>query len=80
MGNPVEIAIKKFKNHPSVQIIKEHVSTDDILEKTKNLDSKKNHTFKNIPCNRVKEVSKVTEPCVTNALEYSNHKRTNISR
>ena len=80
LGNPVEIAIKKFKNRPSVQIIKEQVSTDDILEKTKTLDKKKNGTFKNIPCNRVKEVSKVTAPCLTNAFEYSNHKLTNISR
>ena len=64
LGNPVEIAIQKFKNHPRVQIIKEHVGTDN----------KKNRTFKNIPCNRVKEVSKVSAPCLTNALEYSNHK------
>ena len=74
MSNPVEMAIKKFKNCPSVQIIKEQVSTDDILEKTKNLDNKINGTFKNIRCNRVKEVSEVTAPCLTNALEYSNHK------
>ena len=57
LSNPVEIAIiKKFENHPSVQIIKEHifvdkefdfeqVSIDDILKEMKNLHNKKNGTF-----------------------------------
>ena len=77
MSNPIEIAIKKFENHPSVQIIKEHicverefdfeqVSIDDILKEMKNLYNKKNGTFKNIPSNRLKEVSEVTAPCLTN--------------
>ena len=32
----------------------------------KNLDNKKNGTFKNIPSDRLKEVSEVTAPCLTN--------------
>ena len=64
LSNLVEIAIKKFENHPSVQI-KEHifvdqkfdfeqVSIDDILKEMKNLS------------NCLKEVSEVTGPCLTN--------------
>ena len=63
MSNPVEIAIKKFENHVSVQL-KEHscvgkefdfeqVSIDDILKKVKNLD-KKNGIFSNILSNCLK--------------------------
>ena len=76
-SNPLEIAIKKFENDPSVQIIKEHicvdkefdfeqVSIDDILKEMRNLNNKKNGTFKNIPSNRLKKVSEVTVPCLTN--------------
>ena len=32
----------------------------------KNLDHKKNSTFKNIQYNRLKEVSEVTAPCLAN--------------
>ena len=77
MSNPVEIAIKKFENHTSVQIIKEHIyvnqefdfeqaSIDDILKEMKSLDNKKNGTFNNTLSNCMKEVSKVTAPCLTN--------------
>ena len=76
LSNSVEIAIKKFENHPSVQIIKEQicverefdfeqVSIDDILKEMKNLYNKKNRTFTNILSNRLKEVSEVTAPCLT---------------
>ena len=76
-SNPVEIAIKKFENYPSVQIIKEQicadqefdfeqVCVDEILKEMKNLDKKKNGTFKNIPSTHLKEVSEVTTPCLTN--------------
>ena len=34
----------------------------------KNLENKENGTFKNIPSNRLKEVSEVTAPCLTNIL------------
>ena len=77
LSNPLEIAIKKFENDPSVQVIKEHicvdkefdfeqVSIDDILKEMRNLNNKKNGTFKNIPSNRLKKVSEVTVPCLTN--------------
>ena len=77
LSNPVEIAIKKFENHTSVQIIKELIyvnqefdfeqaSIDDILKEMKSLDNKKNGTFNNTLSNCMKEVSKVTAPCLTN--------------
>ena len=77
LSNPVEITIKKFENHTSVQIIKEHIyvnqefdfeqaSIDDILKEMKSLDNKKNGTFNNTLSNCMKEVSKVTAPCLTN--------------
>ena len=56
MSNPLEIAIKKFENDPSVQIIKERISVDkkfdfeqvsidNILKEMKNL----NKTRKMVP-------------------------------
>lgn len=56
LSNPLEIAIKKFENDPSVQIIKEHISVDkkfgfeqvsidNILKEMKNL----NKTRKMVP-------------------------------
>ena len=44
LSNPVEIAIKKFENQPSVQIIGKYsvqASIDDILKEMENLDNKK---------------------------------------
>ena len=52
LSNPVEIAIK--------------ASIDDILKEMKSLDNKKNGTFNNTLSNCMKEVSKVTAPCLTN--------------
>ena len=46
----------------------EQVSIYDILKEMKNLENKENGTFKNIPSNRLKEVSEVTAPCLTNIL------------
>ena len=71
LGNAtVEIAIKKFENHLSVQIIKENtcveqkfdfeqVEIDGILKEIKNLDNNKNDTLKNILSNCLKKVSEV---------------------
>ena len=75
--NPVEIAIKKFQNHPSVQVIREninlnqefffkHVEVDEIFKEIRNLDSNKYGTFQNIPSNRLKEMSEVSAPFLTN--------------
>ena len=73
----MEIAIKKFGNHPSVQIIKENICEEQdfdfeqarcdrwYIKKIKNLDNNKNGTFKNIPSNRLKELSEVSAPCLT---------------
>ena len=76
-SNPEETAIKKSENHPSVQIIKERICTDqefdfeqlsidEILKEMKNLDNKKNGTFNNKPSNHLKEVSEVTSPYLKN--------------
>ena len=60
MEDPVEIAIQKFKNRPSITSIKENIVSpeifkfhkidlDDILKELKNLDRTKNGTFGGIP-------------------------------
>ena len=77
LSNPVEIAIKKFQNHPSVQVIRENINlnhefffkqveVDEILKEIRNLDSNKNGTFQNIPSNHLKEMSEVSAPFLTN--------------
>ena len=77
LSDPVEIAIKKFENHPSVQVIRENINlnqefffkeveVDEILKEIKNLDSNKSGTFQNIPSNRLKDVSEVSAPCLKN--------------
>ena len=60
LEDPVEIAIQKFKNHPSIMSIKENIvspeifkfhkiNLDDILKELNNLDRTKNGTFGDIP-------------------------------
>ena len=60
MEDPVETAIQKFKNHPSIMSIKENIvspeilkfckiNLDDILNELNNLDRTKNGTFGDIP-------------------------------
>ena len=77
LSDHVEIAIKKFENHPSVQEIRENINLnqdfffkevegDEILKEIRNLDSNKSGTFQNIPSNRLKEVSEVSAPCLKN--------------
>ena len=77
LSNPVEIAIKKFQNHPSVQVIRENINlnqefffkqveVDEILKEIRNLDSNRNGTFQNIPSNGLKEMSEVSAPFLTN--------------
>ena len=72
LSNPLEIAIKKFQNHPSVQVIRENINlnqefffkqveVDEILK-----ESNKNGTFQNIPSNCLKEMSEVSAPFLTN--------------
>ena len=56
LSDPVEITIKKFENHPSVQVIRENINlnqefffkeveVDEILKEIRNLDSNKSRTF-----------------------------------
>ena len=67
LSNPVEIAIRKFENHPSVQAIKKNITVNkdfyfsntevsDILKETTTLNNKKNGTFCNIPTKLLKDV------------------------
>ena len=69
-SNPVEIAIRKFENHPSVQAIKQNISVNkdfyfsntevsDILKETTALNNEKNGTFGNVPTKLLKEVSDI---------------------
>ena len=56
LSNPLEIAIRKFENHPNVQAIMQNISVNkdfyfsntevsDILKETTALNNKKNGTF-----------------------------------
>ena len=69
-SNPVDIAIRKFENHPSVQAIKQNISVNkdfyfsntevsDILKETTALNNEKNGTFGNVPTKLLKEVSDI---------------------
>ena len=76
LSAPVEYAIKKFENHPSVEAIKQNVSVNqkfyffntkvlrDILKETTALNNKKNNTFGNIPTKLLKEVSDICAPAL----------------
>ena len=75
LSNPVEIAIRKFENHPSVQAIKQIISVNkdfyfsntdvsDILKETTVLNNKKNGTFGNIPTKLLNEVSDICAPAL----------------
>ena len=75
LGDPVEIAIRKFENHPSVQAIKQNISVNqdfyfsntdvrDILKETTALSNKKNGTFGNISAQLLKEVSGIRAPAL----------------
>ena len=75
LNNPVDIAIRKFENHPSVQAIKQNISVNkdfyfsntevsDILKETTALNNKKNGTFGNIPTKLLKEVSDICAPAL----------------
>ena len=62
LGNPINIALKKFENHPSIKAIKENITIHEefelcieevtnISKEMLNLYSNKRGTFKNIPAN-----------------------------
>ena len=65
----IDIAVEKFRNHPSIFAIKENVpnsefhfkniTLDDIRKEISKLDSAKNGTFKNIPTKHLKGASEI---------------------
>ena len=70
MSDPIQIAITKFQNHPSILLIKENVQTAetfhfspvsivDIEKDILALNASKVGTFKNIPAKLIKETSDV---------------------
>ena len=74
--NPVDIAIQKFDNHPSANLIRDKVtlsdmfqfesfSLDDILKEMANLTSDKNGTVKNTPTRFMKEVADICSAILT---------------
>ena len=73
LSNPVEIAIKKFENNPSVQIIKNNINVgqalnfkqielNDIIKEIKNLDDNENGTFTNISSKQLHYVASISAP------------------
>ena len=77
LSDPVEIAIRKFASHPSVQAIKQNISVNQdfyfsntevriVLKETKTLNNKKNVTCGNIPTKILKEVSDICAPVLNN--------------
>ena len=73
LSDPVEIAIRKFENHPSAQATEQNISVKQdfyfsntevsgILKETTALNNKKNGIFGNIPTKRLKEVSDIYAP------------------
>ena len=70
LSNPVDIALKKFENHPSIVNIKEKVAVDtkfsfkkveilDTKTEIRNLDIKKAGTFSNISAKQLKQVEEI---------------------
>ena len=77
LKNPVEIAIKKFEQHPSINLINKNIIDNEnfhfspayhenILKEIIDLDNKKNGTFKNIPTRCLKDVSDVCSRVLAN--------------
>ena len=75
LSDPVEIAIRKFENHPTIKAIKQNILVNqdfyfsntevrDILKETTSLSNKKNGTFGNIPTKLLKEVSDICGPAL----------------
>ena len=71
--------ILKFKHHPSILNIQQHVSVDeqfqfkqvspeDVYNELKNINAKKATTFQNIPCKSLKENAEVCTPILTNII------------
>ena len=76
-NDPIEIAIKKFKNHPNIVDINKNIpktttfnfdeiGSDSIKKMINNLDSKKSGTFGGIPVNCLKGVSEISAEFLNN--------------
>ena len=75
-NDPIEIAIKKFKNHPSIVDINKNIPKtttfnfdeigSDSIKMINNLDSKKSGTFGGIPVNCLKGVSEISAEFLNN--------------
>ena len=76
LKNSVEIAIKKYEQHPSINLAKENITNNEsfhslptkkesILKEIMNFDNKK-WNFKNIPTRRLKDVSDICSPILAN--------------
>ena len=77
-NDPIEIAIKKFKNDPSIVVINKNIpktttfnfneiGSDSIRKMINNLDSKKSGAFGGIPVNCLKGVSEISVEFLNNA-------------
>ena len=75
LNNPVDIAIRKFENHPSVQAIKQkifvnkdfhfsNIEASDVLKETTALNNKKNGPFGNIQTKLLKDVCDICAPAL----------------
>ena len=78
INDPIEIALKKYKVHPSILKIKETVSestfslkvisSSDVEHELKSLNSKKANTFKNIPPKLLKENSDICNDTILRVI------------
>ena len=86
LSDPVEIAIRKFKKHPSVQAIEQNISVNqdvyfsntevrDKLKETTSLHNNKNGTFGNIRTKILKEVSDICAPPLNDICNKKNNHR-----
>lgn len=76
LSDPVEITVKQFENHPSVQTTQENIGLGvkfdfeqaevDVSKEIKNLHNNKNGTIKNVHSNHLKEVPEISAPCLAN--------------
>ena len=77
LKSPLEIAIQKYEQHPSINLIKENVTYNEsfhflpneeerILKEIINLHNKKNGTFKKIPTCSLQNVSDICSPILAN--------------
>ena len=64
-ANPVDIAIQKFDNHPSVKLIRDNITLSDMSQILKKVANLNGGTFKNIPTCCVKEVAGICSPALT---------------